>query len=90
MNEVGKVYAGMHNIQVLKIGSRPIPQAKTLEFALEIDFGVGPRTLIVPVPLEAATNMVKNFNDNLVSAATGSTSTPGKLILDAGQAGGKP
>lgn len=89
LNEIGKVYMGVNNIKILKIGSRPIPEAKTLEFAVEVEYGLGPRAIVVRLPLESATNLVKNFNDNLVSAATGNMTSPGGLILDAGAGNGQ-
>lgn len=65
MNEVGRLYAGVNNIQIIQIGSRINPDNKAFEFGVIIDFGMGPRTLMIPMPFETADNLINSLRAEL-------------------------
>lgn len=81
MNEVGKLYAGVHNIQVQQIGVRKSEKTRGIEIALQIEFGIGPRTLIVPLPPEAASAFLENMKAEMSPMGSGKIITnPGEII----------
>lgn len=80
MNEVGRVYIGMHNIQILQIGSNANMEKTAFEVAITAEFGLGPRTMIVPLPVATATELVRVFNSDLAKL-TGTT--PGSKLITA-------
>lgn len=63
MNEVGKVYMGVHNPQVTQIGARGNTGSKNLEIAIHVDFGLGPRIIVVPLPHENAVGFISACNE---------------------------
>lgn len=75
LNEVGAVYMGMHNMQIQQIGARGNTATGKFEVAIQADFGLGPRTLIVPLLPAAATELVKNFQQELLQLK------PGKPVI---------
>lgn len=77
LNEVGKVYTALHNIQVLRVGAASEPSKGVMNFLIEIDFGLGARQLIVPMPSDMA---AKFSADMSVEAAK---LKKGGLITDA-------
>lgn len=77
LNEVGKVYVALHNMRIQSVGSRANIEHKLFEVAFQVDFGLGLRTIIVPMPISAAEQLVKTFGEDLAKL-TGSSS--GKLI----------
>lgn len=78
LNEVGKVYVGIHNIQVMNMGSAANLKDKTLEVAIVVEFGLGPRTLKIPLPIDIAQKLVDGFKINMDSLNVADK----KLILD--------
>lgn len=79
MNEVGKVYTGMHNIQVRQIGAQGNVATGDFEVAIEAEYGLGPRMIIVRFPLKDGETLCKNFATELAKLKVGS----GALITDA-------
>lgn len=65
LNEIGQVYHGVHNINVTQIGSRPNPKAKTLEIALQINAGLGPKMVMMGLPFDSAEALVKAMSNDL-------------------------
>lgn len=83
LNEVGRVYVGMHNIQIARIASAPDLQNKKFAFIIEIvPTGLDPIVLTIPLTVEQGRFLIKSFQDTL----TALTVSEGKLILDAGNA----
>lgn len=80
MNEVGKVYVGIHKLQVQQIGSRANTERRTFDVAMTLEFGLGPRTVVTPLPIAVATDMIKTFNEDLAKL-TGTT--PGSKLITA-------
>lgn len=65
LNEVGTVYAGVHNMQIRQVGSRPNKKLKGIDIAVELDYGFGPRMVIVGLPREHAEALVKTMTADL-------------------------
>lgn len=73
LNEVGKVYVGVHNMQVLQIGSRGNTVTGQFEVALQVEYGLGTRQLVVPLPPNVAQDLINNFTMELSKVKTGGT-----------------
>lgn len=67
LNEVGSVYAGLHNMRIAQIGSRPNAQMKTVEVAINVDFGLGPRAVVIPLTPEGAEQVARGINESVAA-----------------------
>lgn len=83
MNEVGKVYVGMYNMQIQQIGSRANLKTGNFEVVLSADFGIGPVAIITPIPVEQAKQLVEGFKAELAIFTSGT-----HLITDIGSING--
>lgn len=83
LNEVGKVYVGLHNIQVRQIGARGNTETGNFEVAIGVEYGLGPRTLITALPQQAGADLCKNFAEELAKIRPS-----GSLITDISEING--
>lgn len=61
LNEIGRVYMGIHNIQVLQFGAKANPETKLFEVVLQIEYGLGPVFLTIPMPAEMGQRIIDTF-----------------------------
>lgn len=84
MNEIGTVYRGLHNQQILSFGSRPNLETGMLEMAIVIEFGLGPRTLITGIPVAGAEEIIKNMSNDIATLAVKNLKSP-RIISNASE-----
>lgn len=84
LNEVGTVYMGLHNMQVRSIGTKPSDDRKSLEVALQIDAGTGPKVVITPLPIDVAKKLYVQMGEELAALQF----EKGGLITDPNMANG--
>lgn len=65
LNEIGKVYSGIHNIQVLQMSADANKKTGNLDLILQVEFGLGLRAVVVPMPKKVAEEFLKNFTEEL-------------------------
>lgn len=65
LNEVGGVYMGLHNIQVKQIGTKPSDDKKSLEIAIQVDFGLGPKVLVTLLPVALAEQFYNAMGEDI-------------------------
>ncbi len=82
LNEIAGIYQWMNNIQIQAVGSLPDFQNKKFALGIVLACPLGDRQLTIPLTIEQAKDMIKNFQDTLNSLLV----TEGKLILDSGSA----
>lgn len=76
LNEIGVVYQGAHNIQISQMGSRPNSENKMLEILILVDAGMGPKTVIVGMPVDNAEKFAKAITADIQILK------PGRIIMD--------
>ncbi len=67
LNEVGRVYSGVYNMQIISLGSGVDFKERTLNIALQVEFGMGPRPLVLKLPFEQAKQVVEQLQKDLAT-----------------------
>jgi hypothetical protein len=79
MNEVGKVYVGMYNQQILGIGAKKSERPEHVQLCVQVNFGLGPHALIIEVPFEGAKTIIKVITDSMGQSQEANVAA-GKLL----------
>lgn len=81
VSEVGKVYAGMHNQQILGFGAKPGSKPETIDFCVQIEFGLGPRLLTLNIPFDGAKNLADIISQSIAETNAVDVAGAGKLLI---------